>query len=165
MATKKGFEHLERINFHEINKELQGCIYLEDSFIDLFGYKVYGTPYQPVYSDSAFQRSSNVLKNYWQKIPTDTDILITHSPPFGIRDMNRKGMNGGCPDLAAEIINRVKPIYHLYGHIHESYGIEIREETTFINASFCATGYMPINPPFMFELPRKDKPSCNNFGR
>ena len=53
------------------------------------------------------------------------------------------------------IEERVKPLYHIFGHIHEGYGVEKKGGTTFINASTCTINYNPKYPPIVFELPIK----------
>jgi hypothetical protein len=53
------------------------CIYLENSFVSLYGYKIYGTPYNTK-KDYAFYRDRNKLKEIWEQIPSDIDILISH---------------------------------------------------------------------------------------
>ena len=55
----------------------------------------------------------------WNLIPEDTDVLITHSPPLGFGDLCSTGIRAGCVDLLHSVQNRVKPKYHVYGHIHE----------------------------------------------
>ena len=62
----------------------KNCFYLQDSEIELFGLKIYGSPWQPVHRDNAFQleRGKDLLEK-WDEIPNDTDILITHGPPLG----------------------------------------------------------------------------------
>ena len=50
--------------------------------MELYGYKIYGSPYTPEFCGWAFMEEREDLKLIWEKIPTDTDILITHGPPF-----------------------------------------------------------------------------------
>ena len=144
------------LNFDDIKKELVNCTYLQDSETTLYGYKIYGTPYQSEWSKSAFQRHPNKLAQFWSKIPTETDILITHSPPHGIRDVNSSGNHCGCPDLTKEVVSRVKPILHCFGHIHESYGAKVSQGTIFMNAAFCGRSYLPSNQPIVLDLPSKE---------
>jgi Icc-related predicted phosphoesterase len=59
-----------------------------------------------------------LLKVYWDNIPENLDILITHGPPFGIFDRTAKKVNAGCKYLLAKI-QKVKPKIHIFGHIHE----------------------------------------------
>jgi len=56
-------------------------------------------------------------------IPNDTEILVTHGPPLGHGDLFSGGPRAGCKDLYDAIENRIKPLYHIFGHIHEGYGV------------------------------------------
>ena len=58
------------------------------------------------------------VKFYYQ-IPSNTDILMTHGPPVAVGDYTRGGVHAGCVDLLDQIQNRIKPLYHCFGHIHE----------------------------------------------
>ena len=140
----------------EVKSKLTGCIYLEDSSVDVLGYKIYGSPWTPVFCDWGFNlpRGEKLLEK-WKKIPTDTDILITHGPPYKILDKTFDNTYTGCEDLLKEIQERIKPLYHIFGHIHEGYGVQKVGETTFINASTCTLSYRPTNKPVVFTLPRK----------
>ncbi len=46
---------------------------------------IYGSPWQPEFHNWAFNlpRNSDIIKEKWDAIPNNTDILITHGPPFG----------------------------------------------------------------------------------
>ena len=55
----------------------------------------------------------------WSKIPDGIDILITHGPPLGHGDLCSSHQRAGCLDLLRDIQERVKPKYHVFGHIHE----------------------------------------------
>ena len=79
-----------------------------------------GTPWQPEFGGWAFnlKRGEECVKK-WNLIPEDTDVLITHGPPLGFGDLCSTGIRAGCVDLLQSVQNRVKPKYHVYGHIHE----------------------------------------------
>lgn len=55
----------------------------------------------------------------WNEIPDDTDILVSHGPPFGIGDLCKSSLRVGCPMLLSAVQERVKPKIHAFGHIHE----------------------------------------------
>ncbi|CAI9735082.1 metallophosphoesterase domain-containing protein 1-like isoform X1 [Octopus vulgaris] len=133
---------------------LTNCTYLEDSYVDIHGYKIYGSPWQPRFCDWAFNvpRGKKLLDK-WNLIPDDVDILITHGPPLGYGDLCRSGLRAGCVDLLNTIQKRVQPKFHVFGHIHEDYGILTNKTTTFINASSCSINYCLTNPPIVFDLP------------
>ena len=59
------------------------------------------------------------LKKKWKLIPSDADILMTHGPPLGYGDFAISGNHVGDVDLLLEVQNRIKPIVHVFGHIHE----------------------------------------------
>lgn len=66
---------------------LKNCLYLEDSGIELYGLKFYGTPWQPEFCRWAFNlpRGTACLEK-WNLIP-ECDVLITHTPPVGHGDL------------------------------------------------------------------------------
>ena len=138
----------------EMKKELSHCIYLEDSSVNLYGLKIYGTPWQPEFCGWAFNlpRGQKCL-NKWDKIPDDTDILITHTPPVGYGDLCCTGVRAGCVELLNTVRLRVRPKYHIYGHIHEGYGVRSDGRVIFVNASTCDINYMPTNRPIVFDIP------------
>lgn len=96
-------------------------------------------------------RGEELLKK-WQLIPSDTDVLITHGPPFGRLDEVESGNHQGCEELIREIEGRIKPQLHVFGHIHEGYGFVSNGTTIFANASACTVDYEPINPALVFTL-------------
>lgn len=124
-----------------------GIIYLNDSGVEIKGIKVWGSPITPWFNDWAFNRNrGNEIKEHWDIIPDDTDILITHGPPFGILDETVYGKRTGCEELLLRVY-QVKPKYHIFGHIHEDYGCYTKGETTFINASVLDDWYETKNNP------------------
>ena len=46
--------HLDEPSVEDMKKELTNCIYLQDSSVELFGLKIYGTPWQPEFCGWAF---------------------------------------------------------------------------------------------------------------
>ena len=96
-----------------------------------------GTPWQPEFGGWAFnlKRGEECLRK-WNLIPEDTDVLITHSPPLGFGDLCSTGIRAGCVDLLQSVQNRVKPKYHVYGHIHE--GSEHKVGASAVWGNICA---------------------------
>lgn len=121
-------------------------IYLEDTAITLDGIKYYGSPWTQTFFDWHFMKNPIQMRDFWDQIPIDTDVLITHGPPHGILD---KGINGRFGDKwLAYNINRVKPMVHIFGHIHESRGededawdISGKRTTKYYNVSYCDEKY------------------------
>lgn len=138
---------------HMIQKILsKNTFYLCDSGITIEEINIWGSPISPSFFDWAFNRDrGEEILRHWKRIPKNTDILITHTPAYGILDYTTRGVNVGCENLL-NVINEIKPKYHLSGHIHESYGIEKKEHTTFINGSVLNENYELANEPVIFNI-------------
>ncbi|KAK3924684.1 Metallophosphoesterase domain-containing protein 1 [Frankliniella fusca] len=110
----------EAIRTPNAKQYLTNCTYLQDEEVTIYGIKIYGTPWQPEYCNWAFNlpRGKPCLSK-WDLIPEDTDILISHTPPIGHGDLCCTGVRAGCVELLTTVQQRVKPKYHVFGHIHE----------------------------------------------
>ncbi len=64
--------------------------------------------------------------------PGSLDVLMSHHPPKGVLDLTRLGVRAGL-DLIKNVVNAIKPRVHLFGHIHESPGYEVRGGTLHVN--------------------------------
>jgi Icc-related predicted phosphoesterase len=135
-------------------KDRGEIIYLEDSGVERWGLNFWGSPVTRPFYDWAFNRPESKLAQHWSAIPDDTDVLITHDPPYMIMDYSFSGSEEHCgsPSLWTEITKRIKPKVHVFGHIHEQYGIKVIGETTFINASNLDGAYDIVNPPVLLEI-------------
>ncbi len=121
--------------------------YLINNEITIEGIKFWGSPFSSQFGRWAFMEHLEELKSIWNKIPSDTDIVITHSPAFGILDQVVHGnISVGCPALRDKL-KSIKPKYHICGHIHEAYGVYQDEHTTYINASVLNEFYEMVNEP------------------
>ncbi len=102
------------------------------------------------------------LAEKWAKIPEDIDILITHSPPFGIFDAVREHSNSipvsvGSKSLSEwmktkwKIFDSLK--INVFGHIHEHGGkTGSLNMVQFINCSHVNENYEPVNKPIRVIL-------------
>ncbi|KAG6612275.1 Calcineurin-like phosphoesterase [Phytophthora cinnamomi] len=148
------YGHRQQYDPEEVRALLTNALYLEDQAVLIEGYLFYGTPWQPEFCNWAFNlpRGDALLKQ-WRHIPTDTDVLITHTPPMGHGDLVGY-QNVGCADLLREVEDRVRPKLHVFGHVHEGYGRSASPDgaITYFNASACTHNYDPVNAPFVFEL-------------
>ena len=139
--------------------------YLEDTGIEIEGFKFYGSPWTPEFYNWAFNlsRKGNAAKKKWSAIPGDTDVLITHGPPEFILDMCQHDhvhypKNGGCGELRKKIEELEIPLV-VFGHIHEGYGMDEHGiyPTCCINASSCTLEYECKNAPVEITLDKDEK--------
>ena len=127
--------------------------YLQDEALELEGLKFWGTPQTPRFMDWAFNRDRGPeIARYYKHIPLDTDILISHGPPFGILDNAAANHHVGCEELLKKV-KKMNPKLHVFGHIHEDGGRqEVKGETTFVNASVLNEHYKISFPAQVFTL-------------
>lgn len=150
--------------FQRSNKLARECltnvVYLQDSFANVGTpkgsiIKIYGSPWQPWFYNWAFNfpdhnanffRAKAHAKACWGQIPNDTQILITHGPPYKILDEAPGGRHVGCEWLKEKLKSLMQLKLHVFGHIHCAYGQRKISNTFFANASVCNEGYKPVNP-------------------
>lgn len=121
---------------------VMGFIYLCDEETDVAGLRIYGTPWTSPFHDWSFQVDDAQREIYMAAIPDRIDVLVSHGPPRGMLDKVRSGDRVGCPFLR-KAVHRVRPKLHVFGHIHEAYGIECSTDppTMFVNASITSGLY------------------------
>jgi len=140
-------------------KDYTNLIYLQDEMFGLYdmdedrSLKIYGSPWQPKFFNWAFNlpRNGEVMKAKWDDIPDNTDILITHGPPFGHLDIpGGQSVRVGC-EMLRHRVDEIKPKIHVFGHIHGSSGYYYNGHTHFINASVLDERYNYTNLPVSVE--------------
>lgn len=147
---KELLEFYDKVTYLEDNMEVIGDDYQT-------GVKVWGSPYQPEFCNWAFNlpRNGDELKNKWEQIPNNTDILITHGPSWGKLDkVIGQTQNLGC-ELLSERIQTIKPKIHICGHIHSGYGYVFDGDTHFFNASILDERYEFTQKPINVEWNEK----------
>lgn len=141
--------------------ERRGIHLLFDSGVTVEGIKVWGSPVQPWFHSWAFNRARTKegatsqhpwIKPHWDAIPEDTEILLTHGPPYGILDevTNIMGTSYNPPQLVGceELLKRIKETQvklHLFGHIHEGRGFHYDRHVTYVNGSSLDRMYCPAS--------------------
>lgn len=110
------------------------------------GVVFYGTPWMVMYNDWAFMLPDLVHK--YAKIPDNTDVLITHGPPFGVLDKGQMGVHCGSRALMDRVSDLPRLKAHFFGHIHEGFG----EEHIHYNVSILNEKYEITNKPTIVRI-------------
>ncbi len=136
--------------------EAAGVVWLNDSGITIEGVGLWGSPITPRFHDWSFMRDPGEdIERHWRKIPSDTDVLVTHGPPFGVMDeverANGTTENTGCPSLL-RFVDQIRPQVHLFGHIHEGRGEVIRDGIRFLNVSTMNEHYRIQHQPVIVDI-------------
>ena len=133
---------------------LTNCLFLKDEAYKFKHIQFYGSPCTPEYGDCwAYMQSRDEISKIWDKIPNETDVLVTHGPPLGRGDLCWSGVRAGCIDLLRQVQERIQPRIHIFGHIHESAGVTYDGTTLFVNAASCTLEYDPENCCIVVDLP------------
>ncbi len=132
--------------------------YLCDSGTEFEGLKIWGTPWtkkfkgQNPHAMAFCLDTDEEMKEKWDLLPDDIDILITHGPPYGILDKTIRNEHVGCKYLR-QVLDRVKPKLWVFSHIHECGGKMIDlVMTKMVNCSHVNEYYEPVNAPVRIEI-------------
>lgn len=128
--------------------------YLCDSAVTLDLVKFWGSPFTPRFFDWAFNCDRGLaIQKHWDLIPHDTDVLITHGPPFGSGDTNLQGSHEGCKNLRSTVSRLPQLRLHVCGHIHLGHGRYKIGKHQLVNASVLNERYELANPAIIVEIP------------
>lgn len=118
--------------------------YLCNSGVEIDGVRFYGVP---MFMEDCFsERQQHNIEN----IPAGTDVLITHSPIYGVLDFDDK-LNYGDEQLLAKVME-IHPQLHLFGHIHTQHGIVIEHGMKFSNGAIMNGDYTNLQTPNIIEI-------------
>ena len=102
-------------------------------------FQLYATPYQPACDDGAFAYKRGQDRFNWPDqtpkgavstatgisfIPDDVDIMLTHGPPRNFVDFIPSTDEHAGWDALLRAAQRVRPLLHCFGHIHEGHGVQ-----------------------------------------
>lgn len=97
--------------------------------------KVYGSAFTSRLGSPAFtypriswEEATEGEGGIWGSIPDDVDLLVTHGPPATHLDIANNAPQG-CPGLLRALW-RVRPLLHVFGHIHTGRGVEYMRFTS-----------------------------------
>lgn len=132
-----------------------GCHLLIDEILNIQiknrTIKVFGSPWSPHFHSWAWnfpkfkKQYKKKAKSVYSLIEPGTDIIISHGPPYMIRDQVDYPYPGEDPHVGCKYLRyrtkKIKPQLLVCGHIHEAFGTEKLDNTTVINAASCNLRY------------------------
>jgi Icc-related predicted phosphoesterase len=133
-------------------------IMLIDQGIEIDGVKIWGSPRTPRFYDWAFNEDrGHVIRKYWNAIPDDTQILVTHGQPADINDVvfysdGTPRERVGCFDLYQRIEKLENLEVYIGGHLHGSHGQMHINGVSYYNVCICDDTYYPSNPITIIDL-------------
>lgn len=118
--------------------------YLCNSGVEIDGVKFYGVPM--FMADCITDRQSR----HYANLPTDIDVLITHSPAYGILDFD-DDIHYGSKEILAKLSSLHIKAY-LFGHIHAQHGITNIHGTIYSNGAIMDSEYLNLAVPNVIEI-------------
>lgn len=141
-------------------EQCPGVHFIDEGRVELLGKKIWCSAITPWFHDWAWNRQRGLeIRKHWERIPIDTEILVTHGPPYGILDQVKDEKSGimseplGCKDLRAQLGYHDDIKLHVFGHIHTGSGEMDFGGIHFVNASIVDEQYRPCYPVRVFDLP------------
>lgn len=139
-------------------KRLTNATLLTNAGIVFEGLRFWGSPVTPLSGGAFGMWYGPDRRQLFSRIPPNTDVLVTHGPPMGILDRAPGAVrHAGDPELA-EALRRIRPSLHVFGHIHAAHGIEVTEETVFVNAALLGEDGDIAREPIVIRYPIAGKP-------
>lgn len=133
-------------------KECPDIHFIDEGLVEIDGLKIYGSAVTPFFGNWAWNKHPHEIGAHWDKIPDNTDILISHGPPYNILDICPDGSKVGCYQLFSKIQQLKNLKVHIFGHIHHSAGSKYFNNVRYYNASICTETYKPLNPVTVIDL-------------
>ncbi|MBQ3264436.1 MAG: metallophosphoesterase family protein [Ruminococcus sp.] len=116
-------------------REPQGCICADDTIVECEGLRILGLGGSYRYRDGAYmyteKQMQHRIRKLWMPLKKHRgfDILLTHSPAYGLNDSEHISHRGfACLNT---LIEKYQPSYFIHGHVHRNYGIDIPQKCTF----------------------------------
>jgi Icc-related predicted phosphoesterase len=143
--------------------------FIQGELVEIEGLKIYGDAHTPYFFNWAWNAARDpveashtfkpLIKDIWDKIPNETQILVTHGPPMGILDTVIEQHTGryihvGCKDLLNKVDTLPNLKVHGFGHLHLSGGKLYQRDDgkIFINAAICDDSYKPTRSPVVIDI-------------
>ena len=118
--------------------------YLCGSGVEIEGLKFWGVP---MFMEDCVSGHQEQL---YAAIPDDTDVLVTHTPPYGILDRDGSILYGSRELL--EKVRAIRPRLHLFGHIHRAHGTTNDGMTVVSNGAIMDESYDSLNEPNVLPI-------------
>ena len=119
--------------------------------------KFWFSPWSPRFFDWAFMADEETLAKKYALIPEDTNVIVSHTPPFGAGDVTTMKLRTGSTALAARMMQLPQLELVVCGHIHEAHGEYELNGVRVLNVSHVDEMYRPKHKPTIVEIANGDE--------
>ena len=121
--------------------------------------RIWGSPWNSSRM-MGFSKRAAELEPIWERIPRETDIVVTHQPPYNMHDLaydptnerakidrvcsacsltHRRYTHWGNWSLRDRVI-KIQAKAHVFGHVHDSHGFTVQDNVLWVNAAVPNSG-------------------------
>lgn len=134
---------------------LDNAVVLINEAVEVEGLQIWGIPTTPLYGGAFGLSSAEDRKRLYSTIPENTDVLISHGPPWGVLDCDPgSDSHAGDPELL-DAVKRIRPKLSLFGHIHAGHGVIVTDWTVFANVALLGHDGGIGWEPTVLKIPRR----------
>lgn len=137
-------------NEFELKKLFPSINILIDQELIIEDIKFFGSPWTLPFGKYSFMKKEIELKELYDSFPKDINVFISHGPAFNLLDLTYSQQRIGSTSLSNYLKELPYLKYHLFGHVHEDYGINKHSFVSINSALF--TDYGNFNKPVLFEI-------------
>lgn len=127
---------------------------LVDEQVEIEGKKVWFSPWSNLFGGWAWMRTEEGLAERYAKIPQDTQVIVSHGPPYGLGDKifwDGHEQQVGSKSLRDRLLELPNLELVVTGHIHEARGLSEFGKVQVRNVSLVDTQYRPVYDPIIVE--------------
>jgi predicted phosphohydrolase len=133
---------------------ISNAMVLIDEGVEVDGLRLWASPVTSGYGVAFGMISPQKRARHWAKVP-EVDVLVTHGPPLGVLDCAQGQREGiGDPELLAAV-QRIRPLLHVFGHVHAGYGQTSVGDTLHVNCALLGLDGAIANRPVVLRIPRR----------
>jgi len=146
--------------------EVTSATVLQGRTVEVMGLKIVGLPdtldpYNLLWWAYRADTEEEMKKRAVAGISSGVDVLISHSPPWGVGDTCHDGQKAGSRGLREAVLSADEPPkLWAFGHIHECGGRAYRAkgtETVMVNAASCPLLGKELRPPIVIDICKETK--------
>lgn len=132
--------------------------------VEIDGKRVWFSPWTPKFFDWAWMKTEKELWKYYNSIPDDVDVMVSHGPPHMIGDQTSERWTGEKEHVGSRSLNKwltshASPSIVICGHIHHGRGVyrtqmgweDYPKDLTLYNCALLDDWYQPTWEPMILE--------------
>lgn len=118
-----------------------------DEIVEIGGQRVWFSPWSPRFFDWFWMHTEPTLERVYARIPEDTTVVVSHTPPEGMCDGTLDCRRVGSTALRDRVLQLPNLRWVICGHIHAGRGGHREGGFTVLNVATVDEWYKPVADP------------------